>query len=191
MIQEEPSGSIRSLPWLIWVVVVFGSISSAGFRFDQGWWGALMSSSQFIQNFGSSNPVTEEWTLSSQQQSLGTGLSYVGVIIGVFSGSPINERLGRRNTLYIQSAVVTIGIIIESTAQRHYVQFLIGKLLVYLGGGIATSVIPAYQGEFAPKSMRGLMVGTYNAFLMIGGFLATLIVYLSQHISGDWAWRDY
>jgi sugar porter (SP) family MFS transporter len=189
MIQEDMSGSIRSLPWLIWVVVIFGSISSAGFGFDQGWWAALMGSSQFVQNFGSLDPVTNEWTLSSKQQSLGTGLGYVGVIIGVFGGSPINERLGRKNALWIQSAVVTIGIIIESTSQRSYAQFLIGKLLVYLGGGIATSVIPAYQGECAPKSMRGLMAGTYNAFLMVGGFFATLIVYLCQHIPSNWAWR--
>ncbi|CAI7604035.1 unnamed protein product [Penicillium viridicatum] len=181
MIQEEVSGSIRNLPWLIWVVVIFGSISSAGFGFDQGWWAALMSSSQFVHNFGSLDPVTKTWALSSQQQSLGTGLGYVGVIIGVFGGSPINERLGRKNALWIQSAVVTMGIIIESTARRSYSQFLIGKLFVYLGGGIATSVIPAYQGECAPKFMRGLMAGTYNAFLMVGGFFATLIV--------NWAWR--
>jgi sugar porter (SP) family MFS transporter len=104
-------------------------------------------------------------------------------------GSPINERLGRKNSLWIQSAVVTIGIIIESTSRRSYAQFIIGKLLVYLGGGIATSVIPAYQAECAPKAMRGLMSGTYNAFLMVGGFFATLIVYLCQNIPSDWAWR--
>ncbi|KAJ9486479.1 hypothetical protein VN97_g6870 [Penicillium thymicola] len=188
MTREEMSGSVRSLPWLIWVVVIFGSISSAGFGFDQGWWAVLMSSSQFVQNFGSLDPVTNEWALSAQQQSLGTGLGYVGVIIGVFGGSPINERLGRKNALWIQSVVVTIGIIIESTAQRSYIQFLIGKLLVYLGGGIATSVIPAYR-ECAPKSMRGLMAGTYNAFLMVGGFFAAHIVYLCQHIPRNWAWR--
>lgn len=190
MVQTNHSeDSVRTLPWLIWIVVVFGSISSAGFGFDQGWWSALMSSSQFVQNFGSFNPVTKHWSLSSQQQSLGTGLGYVGVIVGVFSGSPLNERLGRKKTFWVQSFVVTVGVIIESTTKRSYTQFIIGKLIVYLGGGIATSVIPAYQGECAPKSLRGLMSGTYNAFLMIGGFAASLIVYLCQHIPSNWAWR--
>ncbi|KAH8434272.1 uncharacterized protein LDX57_011910 [Aspergillus melleus] len=148
-----------------------------------------MSSSQFVENFGSYNPATNEWALSSQQQSLGTGLGYVGVIVGVFCGSPLNEHLGRKKTFWIQSFVVTVGVIIESTTKSSYTQFIIGKLIVYLGGGIATSVIPAYQGECAPKSLRGLMSGTYNAFLMIGGFAASLIVYLCQHIPTDWAWR--
>ncbi|CAG8188993.1 unnamed protein product [Penicillium olsonii] len=186
---QEPSDPIRGLPWLIWVVVIFGSISSAGFGFDQGWWSALMSSTQFVSNYGQLDPVTDTWALTSNQQSLGTGLGYVGVIVGVFGGSPVNERLGRKNTLWIQSFIVTIGIIIESTAEKSYAQFLVGKLLVYLGGGMATSVIPAYQGECAPKSMRGLMAGTYNAFLMVGGFFATLIVYLCQHIPSNWSWR--
>ncbi|CAG8281982.1 unnamed protein product [Penicillium salamii] len=189
MTQTAADDSIRNLPWLIWVMVIFGSISSAGFGFDQGWWSAVMSSSQFVQNFGAFDPITKQWALTSQQQSLGTGLGYVGVIIGVFGGSPINERFGRKNSLWIQSAVVTIGIIIESTVTRSYAQFLVGKILVYLGGGIATSIIPAYQGECAPKSMRGMMAGTYNAFLMVGGFFATLIVYLCQHIPSNWAWR--
>jgi hypothetical protein len=33
------------------------------------------------------------------------------------------------------------------------------------------------------------MAGTYNAFLMVGGFAAAFIVYLCQHIPSDWAWR--
>ncbi|KAJ5258459.1 hypothetical protein N7524_010015 [Penicillium chrysogenum] len=190
MTQPESSGdSIRHLPWLIWAVVIFGSISSAGFGFDQAWWASLMSSPQFVQNFGVLDPATHTWALTSQQQSLGTGLGYVGVILGISCGSPINERLGRKNTLWIQSAIVTVGIVIESTSKTSYAQFIIGKLIVYLGGGIATSVIPAYQGECAPVSLRGLMSGTYNAFLMVGGLAAALTVYLCRHIPSDWAWR--
>lgn len=186
---DSSGGPIRDLPWLIWMVVIFGSISSAGFGFDQGWWSGLMSSSQFVENFGSFDPITKKWSLSSRQQSLGTGLGYVGVIVGVFCGSPLNEHLGRKRTFWIQSFVVTVGIIIESTTSASYAQFLVGKLIVYLGGGIATSVIPAYQAECAPKSLRGLMSGTYNAFLMIGGLAASLIVYLCRNIPSNWAWR--
>ncbi|KAJ5456500.1 hypothetical protein N7530_011774 [Penicillium desertorum] len=187
--QGSSGDSVRHLPWLIWAVVIFGSISSAGFGFDQAWWASLMSSPQFVQNFGVLDPATHTWALTSQQQSLGTGLGYVGVIFGIFCGSPINERLGRKNTLWIQSAIVTIGIVIESTSKTSYAQFIVGKLIVYLGGGIATSVIPAYQGECAPVSLRGLMSGTYNAFLMVGGLAAALTVYLCRHIPSDWAWR--
>ncbi|KAJ5474494.1 sugar transporter [Penicillium sp. IBT 31633x] len=184
-----PEDSIRGLPWLIWVVVIFGSISSAGFGFDQAWWAGVMSSSQFVHRFGSLNPATQAWALTSQQQSLGTGVGYIGVIVGVLAGAPMNEKLGRKNTLWIQTLVVVVGVVIESTCTTSYPQFIVGKLVVYFAGGIATSVIPAYQGECAPKSLRGLMSGTYNAFMMIGGFAAALIVYLCQDIPNDWAWR--
>jgi sugar porter (SP) family MFS transporter len=171
------------------MVVIFGSISSAGFGFDQAWWASVLNSPQFIHNFGILDSTTHEPVLSSYQQSLGTGLGYVGVIIGILCGSPMNEKLGRKNTFWIQSAIVTAGIIIEGTCKTSFTQFIAGKLIVYMGGGIATSVIPAYQAECAPKSLRGLMTGTYNAFLMLGGLAAALIVYLCRHIMNDWAWR--
>ncbi|KAL4860390.1 hypothetical protein BDV12DRAFT_205123 [Aspergillus spectabilis] len=189
MSHSDHHDSVRNLPWLVYMVVVFGSISSAGFGFDQAWWASVLSSPQFVQNFGILDPITHKRVLTSYQQSLGTGLGYVGVIIGIFCGSPLNEKLGRKNTFWIQSAIVTAGIIIEATCKTSFTQFIVGKLMVYLGGGIATSVIPAYQAECAPKSLRGLMTGTYNAFLMLGGLAAALVVYFCRHISSDWAWR--
>ncbi|KAF7183311.1 hypothetical protein CNMCM7691_003224 [Aspergillus felis] len=148
-----------------------------------------MSSSQFVRTFGSFDPVQQTWSLTPNQQSLGTGLGYAGVILGLLCGSPLNERLGRKKSLWIQSFIVAVGVTIESTCQTSYAQFIIGKAVVYFGGGIATNVIPAYHGECAPRALRGLMAGTYNAFLMVGGFTAALIVYLCQHIPSDWAWR--
>ncbi|RAH73836.1 hexose carrier protein [Aspergillus aculeatinus CBS 121060] len=181
--------SIRSLPWLIWAVAIFGSLSSAGFGFDQAWWASIMSSQQFARRFGHYSHPQEIWVLSDRQQSLGTGLGYAGVILGLLCATPLNERFGRKNSLWIQSAVVSVGVIIESTCQTSYAQFLVGKAVVYFGGGIASNVIPVYQGECAPQALRGVMAGTYNVFLMVGGLVAALIVYLCRHIPSDWAWR--
>ncbi|KAL4903989.1 hypothetical protein BDW74DRAFT_185723 [Aspergillus multicolor] len=184
------SSSLREAPWLIWVVAFFGSLSSAGFGFDQGWWASIMSTQQFASHFGSYSHDKEAWELTERQQSLGTGLGFAGVILGLLCATPLNERLGRKNSLWIQSAVVTVGVIIESTCQTSYAQFLVGKVIVYFGGGIASNVIPVYQGECAPQALRGVMAGAYNAFLMVGGLAAALIVYLCRHITTDWAWRS-
>ncbi|OGM47220.1 putative hexose carrier protein [Aspergillus bombycis] len=155
--------------WTIFMVMIFGSLSSAGFGFDQAWWSAIMSLDQFLQTFGSYDEGQEKWVLSSRDQSIGTGMGYVGVILGVICGTPLNERFGRKMTLYIQSVVVAVGVIIESTCTTSYAQFVVGRVC----STITTR----------------LMAGTYNAFLMIGGLAAALIVYLCRHITTDWAWR--
>ncbi|RAH81926.1 high-affinity glucose transporter [Aspergillus japonicus CBS 114.51] len=183
------SDSIWDLPWTIWAVAIFGSLSSAGFGFDQAWWASIMSSQQFASRFGHYSHVQGAWVLSDRQQSLGTGLGYAGVILGLLCATPLNERFGRKKSLWIQSAVVSVGVVIESTCETSYAQFLVGKAVVYFGGGIASNVIPVYQGECAPQALRGVMAGTYNVFLMVGGLVAALIVYLCRHIPGDWAWR--
>ncbi|KAB8076582.1 general substrate transporter [Aspergillus leporis] len=182
-------GAVFKQPLTIYMVMVFGSLSSAGFGFDQAWWASIMSSDQFNQRFGGYDPGQQKWVLSSQKQSIGTGLGYVGVILGVICGTPVNERFGRKMTLIIQSFIVAVGVIIESTCKTSYAQFVVGKALVFFGGGIATNAIPVYQGECAPPSLRGFMAGTYNAFLMVGGLAAALIVYLCRHVPSDWAWR--
>ncbi|OJZ81401.1 hypothetical protein ASPFODRAFT_703877 [Aspergillus luchuensis CBS 106.47] len=179
MSSSNPS---RGFPWLIWVVAIFGSVSSAGFGFDQGWRASMMSLTQFNRHFGYYDPVQQAWSLSNRQQSLGTGLGYVGVILGLVCGTPLNERLGRRNSLWVQSAVATAGVAIESSCQDSYAQFLVGKVVVYFAGGIASTC--------APQHLRGMRTGLYNAFLMVGGFCAALIVYLCRHVPSDWAWRS-
>jgi MFS family permease len=73
-----------------------------------------MSSSQFACTLGSFDPVQQRWSLTSNQQSLGTGLGYAGVILGLLCGSPLNERLGRKKCLWIQSFIVAVGVTIES-----------------------------------------------------------------------------
>ena len=149
-----------------------------------------MSTWQFASRFRRYNHQKEIWELRGRQQSLGTGWGYAGVILGLLFATPLKERLGRRNNLWIQSAVVTVGTIIESTCPMSYAQFLVGKTVVYVGGGIASNVIPVYQGDCAPQGLRGIIIGTYNAFLMVGGLGTALIVYLCRHITSDWAWRS-
>jgi sugar porter (SP) family MFS transporter len=171
------------------MVIFFGSLSSAGFGFDQAWWASIMSSDKFTERFGTYSINANAWSLTPSQQSVGTGVGYVGVILGLLAASPVNEQLGRKKTMFLQTGVVTVGIIIESCTKDSFAQFLVGKAIVFFGGGIATNVIPVYQAEVAPPQLRGLMAGTYNAFLMIGGLFAALIVYLCRHIPSDWAWR--
>ncbi|KAM0549450.1 hypothetical protein ACHAPJ_009436 [Fusarium lateritium] len=179
----------EELSWRMLSVAFFGSMASTGFGFDQGWWGGALSSPQFTAAFGHYDAATESWAMTKTQQSIGTGLGTVAVVIGLLLGAILNERLGRWRTLLIQPLIAVVGIIIEATASNSFAQLIVGRVIVYLSGGIATNVVPVYQAECSTGSLRGLMTTTYNGALMLGALASSLVFYLSRHVDSQWSWR--
>ncbi|OJJ42879.1 hypothetical protein ASPZODRAFT_162068 [Penicilliopsis zonata CBS 506.65] len=179
----------RDLNSVLAIVTVFGSMGAAGYGFDLGWWSGVLSTSQFARAYGKYDAVTGAYAMSSVQESIGSGTATAAVIAGLFVGTPINERLGRRMTMLIQALTVVVGVIIEATSGNRYVQLIVGRMVVYFGGGLAANVVPVYQAECAPPHLRGLMSAGYNIFLMWGGFLACLIVFLCRSLENEWAFR--
>ncbi|CAJ0551559.1 Ff.00g114890.m01.CDS01 [Fusarium sp. VM40] len=179
----------NELSWRILSVAFFGSMASTGFGFDQGWWGGALSSRRFTAAFGHYDAATESWAMSETQQSIGTGLGTVAVVVGLVIGTLLNERLGRWRTLLIQPLVAVVGIIIEATTSNSYAQLIVGRVIVYIAGGIATNVVPVYQAECSTGSLRGLMTTTYNGALMLGALASSLVFYLSRHVDSQWSWK--
>ncbi|KAF7555879.1 hypothetical protein G7Z17_g1802 [Cylindrodendrum hubeiense] len=177
------------LSWRLFAVAFFGSMASTGFGFDQGWWAGAMSFTEFTSVFGHYSAETDSWALSATQQSVGTGVGILAVVVGLFIGAVLNERLGRWKTFLIQAIVALVGVIIESTSFESYTQLIIGRVVVYIAGGIATNVVPVYQAECAPPTLRGLMTTTYNGALMLGALASALIIYLSRNVKSHWSWR--
>lgn len=60
---------------------------------------------------------------------------------------------------------------------------LAGRLVVGIGVGIASFIVPVYLAEIAPSRIRGRMIGM-NIVLVTGGqFISILICY---SLNGEW-----
>lgn len=51
------------------------------------------------------------------------------------------------------------------------------------------SIIPIYQGEVAPASLRGSFVNTYQFMLLFGGLIAVIVNWAMNERSDQWAYR--
>ncbi|KPM38235.1 hypothetical protein AK830_g8331 [Neonectria ditissima] len=101
-------------------VAFFGSLASTGFGFDQGWWSGAISFPEFANVFGHYNAAADSWALSATQQSVGTGVGILAVVVGLFVGSLLNEKVGRWWTFLAQALISLAGVVIKATTEDSY-----------------------------------------------------------------------
>ncbi|KAL1987930.1 hypothetical protein VTN96DRAFT_1914 [Rasamsonia emersonii] len=115
------------------------------------------------------------------------------ILAGAFAGSIITgaflaDRLGRKRTILLGSAIFTIGCAI-SAAANGLAALVAGRLINGLGNGCLAMMVPLYQGELSPREIRGRIISVQQCFINFGILIAFWIQYATSHIDGQAAWR--
>ncbi|KAJ5775487.1 uncharacterized protein N7511_000498 [Penicillium nucicola] len=149
------------------------------FGFDTGSFGGILGNPGFVRQFGAYSSVTQAWGFSSLHTSLLTSLPFIGKFLGCLLAGPWIERSGHRVVFFALSVISVIGIILEITAADtgpgtgRFVQFIVGRIIVYISVGLVEVNVTTYQSEIVPASLRGLVIVSLQLFLNVGGVLAT------------------
>ena len=112
--------------------------------------------------------------LSTIEWSIAVAIFCIGGLIGSLSGGRIADRIGRKNFLIANNAAFVGGGLLEALASSFF-HLSAGRLLIGIGCGGATVVVPMYLGEIAPANLRGSL-GTMNQFSMVVGILIANLV---------------
>lgn len=155
---SERFQAFRALkPRLIFIATV-ASLGAMGFGFDNSWWGSALGLTPFHKRYGVFDPEKDTWVMPASRISVCTGTGSAGIIIGILPAPWMLENLGRKKTLLVMASYLTIGIILEASAITSFWQFVVGRVIVYAGAGLATNVVTIYQSECAPASVRGVYI---------------------------------
>ncbi|KAI1644275.1 uncharacterized protein F4817DRAFT_367751 [Daldinia loculata] len=96
---------------------------------------------------------------------------YIGsALIGCWLSDPLNNRFGRRGTIFISAIICLIAPILGAIT-RNWEQFLISRLLLGVGMGIKAATVPIYAAENSPVSIRGALVTSWQMWTAFGIFL--------------------
>lgn len=112
--------------------------------------------------------------------------TFVGAIAQAFT----SDRFGRRGSILIWSGIFTIGTAIQTATIRSIVQITVGRFIAGLGVGalsgtseviicitartaelndlLILAIVPLYNGETAPKAMRGMLLVLYQLQIIMG-----------------------
>ena len=130
--------------------------------------------------------IRTQFGLSTIQQELVVSVVLVGAAVGALSGGRLADVFGRRFMLVITALIFVIGAIVCAAAPSLTV-LVIGRLVVGLGIGLATSTVPIYISEVSPPQTRGWQVSLFQLAITIGILVAYLVDYVFSNSMG-WRW---
>lgn len=188
-----PAGTVNThIPLLTLRSVIMGAFVSMGgflFGYDTGQISGFQDMSNYLERYGQVDSHGT-WMFSNVRAGLIVGLLSIGTLIGALVAAPIADRIGRKWSISIWSAILIVGVIVQITSpNRHWWQMVVGRWVTGLGVGGCSLVVPMYQGESAPRQVRGALICCYQLFITMGIFVAYLINLGTNHLDGTAQWR--
>ncbi|KAH8677713.1 hypothetical protein BX600DRAFT_486027 [Xylariales sp. PMI_506] len=170
------------VPKLLYLTIITCSIGAAVQGWDQeGSNGALLS---FPEQFGIGSTSDRDTFL----QGLITSAPYIGSsFIGCWCSDPLNNKFGRRGTIFI-SAIFCLLTPIGGALTQNWEQLLTTRLLLGIGMGIKASTVPIFAAENSPATIRGALVMTWQMWTAFGIFLGVTANLVFGKV-GAIAWR--
>jgi SP family galactose:H+ symporter-like MFS transporter len=128
--------------------------------------------------------IKQDFGLDSFQQSSVVSVLLLGAIVGALFTGRVADRIGRRTTIGALAVIFVIGIAVAALANG-YAMLMLGRVVMGLGVGGVSSIVPTYLSEISPAQIRGRML-TLNQLLITIGLLVAYVVNLAFSSSEDW-----
>ncbi|KAI3599979.1 sugar transporter [Moniliophthora roreri] len=165
-------GVLSKMTPRLFAITAFMALGNIIYGYDTASFGGVQAIPAFGRQFGEFDRTLNRYALPARTSSLLTSLAFLGKFIGTLFIGPLTERYGHRTGMFVLCAVTIVGTIIQVTA-KHAIQFLVGRIVVYIGVGIVENVVPTYQSEIAPARFRGPIVGSLQMLLACGALIAS------------------
>ncbi|KAK3375512.1 general substrate transporter [Lasiosphaeria ovina] len=112
----------------------------------------------------------------------------LGAILSLPFVPRINDRFGRRWSIFGGSVVMVIGALIQGFS-THVGMYIVARMI--LGFGIPTCIVSGSSliGELAYPKERPVLTSLFNVSYFVGQIVAAAICFGTNSIDSDWAWR--
>jgi sugar porter (SP) family MFS transporter len=165
----EPGGS--KFTGLLLAAAAVSAVSSLLYGYDTG-----IISGALLQ-------IRKDFRTGSGMEQVIASSILLGAIIGALICSRLSERVGRKQTLLLISAVFLVGALSAAAAPTTWLLSLArGVLGVAVGG--ATQTVPMYVAELSPARIRGRLVLTFQIGIGVGIVVSTIV-----GASEQFSWR--
>ncbi|KAF4453807.1 hypothetical protein F53441_3585 [Fusarium austroafricanum] len=159
--------------WRVFAIVAGSCFGGMLFGWDTGAIGGVlaMKATQERFNYTPEAKVTLDQNIVSTLQA--------GCFAACFFTSYFTEKYGRRWCLIGTGTITTIGVILQasSTANGSLPLMYVGRFVGGLGVGAASSLVPLYVSECAPRAIRGGLTSFYQLFIVTGVMLSFWVNY--------------
>ncbi|MCF6161809.1 MULTISPECIES: sugar porter family MFS transporter [Furfurilactobacillus] len=160
---------------------------SNGFIYTFGSLGGLLFGYDIASVSGAILFIQKQLRLGSWQQGMVVSAVLIGAIIGALATSKFLDTYGRRIMLLWAAGIFFVGALGSGLAPEFYV-LLVTRIVLGIGVGIVSALVPAYLQELAPKKRRGAITTLWQLMVMIGILLAYVLNYSFSELFTGWRW---
>jgi sugar porter (SP) family MFS transporter len=154
-----------------------------GIELTSGFDSQMINALQIVPSWNTyfNNPTGSLKGIIAAAYSLGAILSLPFIPI-------VNDKFGRRWSIFGGSVIMVIGALIQGFAQ-HAGMYIVARMV--LGFGIPTCIVSGSSliGELAYPKERPIMTSLFNVAYFVGQIVAAAICFGTNNIDSDWAWR--
>lgn len=155
-------------------------------------WGLfiLLADGYDLMVFGAVIPsLMVEWSMSSSTAGLIGSLTLIGGLIGNLVFGVVADLMGRKKSIIACLTGFSIFTVLCGFAVGP-IDFAIYRFLAGIGLGGIMPIVVSLTSEYAPKSVRSMLVGVASTGFAIGGILVALVG--SNIITNfGWEWMFY
>lgn len=175
---------------LLWAIVMsaFAGFGGILFGYDTGTIGGIIAMDDWLRTFGRYDPTGKlGFYLATNDKSLVVSILSAGTFFGALLAFPMGDMVGRKRGLIMSCLVFSLGVGLQ--LDTRWGVFVIGRVIAGFGVGLVSCLVPMYQSECAPKSIRGLIVGLYQLAITIGALLAAIVLNATKDEQSHSSWR--
>ncbi|KAI0593176.1 general substrate transporter [Biscogniauxia sp. FL1348] len=162
------------------------------FGYNQAGIGGLLTEKDWVRTFpqiDTVNSVGADKSKKSTLQGFVVAVFVLGAMVGSLSCSWSGDKFGRRNVIFLAGICTLIGEILEA-ASFGLPQFIVGRLIIGLGVGQLSSIVPVWQSETSGAKNRGQHVVVDGLFICLGYTLESWIDFgFNEYGDGPITWR--
>ncbi|KQS14768.1 MFS transporter [Curtobacterium sp. Leaf183] len=135
-------------------------------------------------------PMKQELGLTNLTEGIVTSSLLFGAAIGAMLGGRIADGWGRRKTIIALAVTFFLGTLICVFSPTFGV-IVVGRVLLGLAVGGASTVVPVFLAELAPYEIRGSLSGRNELMIVIGQLAAFLVNAAIGNLwgEGNGVWR--
>ncbi|KAI8342427.1 general substrate transporter [Chlamydoabsidia padenii] len=134
---------------------------------------------------GALTPIQLEFQLSTVNKELVVGATTFGAIFGGFFAGLFSDKFGRKLLIIFSSLVFIAGALLLALAPN-FACLLVGRLVVGLGVGVASMIVPVFVSEIAPKNIRGRLTTLNTLVITFGQVIAYVINIAFANVDQGW-----
>ncbi|KAE8321180.1 general substrate transporter [Aspergillus sergii] len=158
-------------------LALFASLGGVLYGYNQGVFGQVQVMADFEHRFAT--------TLNnSSTKGLLTGILELGAMVGALSSSPLADKYSRKLSISAWCIIFMLGVALQVGATDNVAFIYSGRWFAGMGVGGLSVVVPMFNAELAPASIRGTLVGLQQVAICFGIMISYWIGYGTNYIGG-------